>query len=372
MGIEPVSARGSGPADAAVARASSLATIALVPLIGAVDIDYAKAWNGVSPDYEILFRARAAARAALGAGRRSTRHRGRALSGAAARCPGHSLHARGLERRVARRGDLHRFRPARHSAASAASGPRPSSAPRMTLLLVMSVASQGRRMSSFTLLLAGVTINSIAMALILFFHSLASFSESFAIIALADGRHRAGRILDPGLAGRGHAAGGRLALLESPRLEPARGRRGMGRGARGFHFAPDDDRLRGGSFLAASVTSFAGPIGFVGLIVPHALRMAVRRRSPAADSDVVPVGRRFPRPLRHDRAHRALAGRDSRGSGHRAARRPVLYLDAAQQAAQPVDLNGHRQMQSSSALTVAVAPLQRSEEIQDVLLLAVL
>jgi iron complex transport system permease protein len=28
-----------------------------------------------------------------------------------------------------------------------------------------------------------------------------------------------------------------------------------------------------GSFLAASVTSLTGPIGFVGLIVPHALRL---------------------------------------------------------------------------------------------------
>jgi iron complex transport system permease protein len=30
-----------------------------------------------------------------------------------------------------------------------------------------------------------------------------------------------------------------------------------------------------GSFLTAGVTAFTGPIGFIGLIVPHALRLAV-------------------------------------------------------------------------------------------------
>ena len=36
-------------------------------------------------------------------------------------------------------------------------------------------------MSSFTLLLAGVTINSMCLALILFLHNLASFGQSFSI-----------------------------------------------------------------------------------------------------------------------------------------------------------------------------------------------
>ena len=36
-------------------------------------------------------------------------------------------------------------------------------------------------MSSFTLLMAGVTINSICLALILFLHTLANFNQSFAI-----------------------------------------------------------------------------------------------------------------------------------------------------------------------------------------------
>jgi iron complex transport system permease protein len=49
------------------------------------------------------------------------------------------------------------------------------------LLIVVSIAAEGRRLSSFTLLLAGVTMNSICFAIILFIHNLASFSQSFAI-----------------------------------------------------------------------------------------------------------------------------------------------------------------------------------------------
>ena len=50
------------------------------------------------------------------------------------------------------------------------------------MALVVSLASEGRRMSSFTLLLTGVTINSIAMAAILFLHYSAGLTQSFAIV----------------------------------------------------------------------------------------------------------------------------------------------------------------------------------------------
>src|SRR5438105_3208965 len=47
--------------------------------------------------------------------------------------------------------------------------------------VVLGMATEGRRMSSFTLLLTGVTMNSLCFAIILFLHSVASFSQSFAI-----------------------------------------------------------------------------------------------------------------------------------------------------------------------------------------------
>src|SRR5579864_3610179 len=49
------------------------------------------------------------------------------------------------------------------------------------LLLVLRIAFEGRRLSSFTLLLSGVTMNSISLAAILFLHSMATFVQSFAI-----------------------------------------------------------------------------------------------------------------------------------------------------------------------------------------------
>src|SRR5882724_7752659 len=51
----------------------------------------------------------------------------------------------------------------------------------LVLLMVLGMAVEGRRLSSFTLLLTGVTMNSMAFAVILFLHNLASFSQSFAI-----------------------------------------------------------------------------------------------------------------------------------------------------------------------------------------------
>ena len=47
------------------------------------------------------------------------------------------------------------------------------------LLVVLGIAVQGRRLSSFTLLLSGVTMNSMALAFIMFLNSIANFSQSF-------------------------------------------------------------------------------------------------------------------------------------------------------------------------------------------------
>jgi iron complex transport system permease protein len=51
----------------------------------------------------------------------------------------------------------------------------------VTLLLVLLIASKAGRISTFTLLLGGVTINSICMAAILFLHSVATYGQSIAI-----------------------------------------------------------------------------------------------------------------------------------------------------------------------------------------------
>jgi iron complex transport system permease protein len=141
-----------------------------------------------------------------------------------------------------------------------------------TLLIVLAAASQGRRLSSFTLLLAGVMINGVVTSLIMLLHNLASVRESFAIVHWLMGN------LDPPEARTLIVLA--LVVLPVAFLVTVYARRwnlmavgeewAATRGA-----SPQRLLLLGylaGSLLTASVTAVTGPIGFVGLVVPHALR----------------------------------------------------------------------------------------------------
>jgi iron complex transport system permease protein len=143
----------------------------------------------------------------------------------------------------------------------------------LSLLAVLAIAFEGRRMSSFTLLLAGVTVNSVCMAMILFLHNLADFGQSFAIL----------RWLMGGIDVVSYRVLLMLAAVILPVtlyvLSKAREWNLLAVGeewaqARGA----STRRLMLGGFLAGSiltgaVTALTGPIGFLGLIVPHALRL---------------------------------------------------------------------------------------------------
>jgi len=143
----------------------------------------------------------------------------------------------------------------------------------IALLLVLAVASEGRRMSSFTLLLSGVTVNSICLATILLLQNFASFGQSFAIV----------RWLMGGIESVEYSTLAALAVATVPVLLLVTGKArewnvlAVGEdwaAARGVHVP----RLMlggflAGSFLTAMVTALTGPIGFVGLLVPHALRL---------------------------------------------------------------------------------------------------
>jgi iron complex transport system permease protein len=272
MAAERVSARRLASVLVVAAAVLGIALLTL-PLVGSVHIEYGRAWRGETPDYEILFRARlprvllaalvggvlascgvlfqALLRDALATPYTLGVSSGASLGAVMAIVFGWAwiLGGNGI-----------------WIAAFAGAG--------LTLALVMSVATQGRRMSSFTLLLAGVTINSIAIALILFFHSLASFGQSFAIT----------RWLMGGIEPVEYTTLITLAVLTIPVVAWLFWRAqewnllAVGEewaAARGV----ETSRLLttgylAGSFLTASVTSFTGPIGFVGLVVPHALRIA--------------------------------------------------------------------------------------------------
>ena len=146
----------------------------------------------------------------------------------------------------------------------------------VVLVLVVVAATRQRRVSAFGLLLAGVATNSVCTALILLVHGFAGMSESFAITRWLIGSLDAVEYPALGIyvsavvtAGGAHRASG--AILESPRR-----RRSLGRHARGSR----DSRCSlpatsSGSMLAAATVALTGPIGFVGLVVPHVVRARV-------------------------------------------------------------------------------------------------
>jgi iron complex transport system permease protein len=145
----------------------------------------------------------------------------------------------------------------------------------VVMVLVLGIAGIGQRTSSLTLLLAGIAINSICSALILFVHSIAGFSQSFSIV----------RWLMGGISPPEYSTLGWLLLVIAPAVAVV-----IWRGAAWNLMTVGEEwaAARGvsvklmlltgyiaASVLTASVTALTGPIGFVGLIVPHALRMRV-------------------------------------------------------------------------------------------------
>jgi iron complex transport system permease protein len=143
------------------------------------------------------------------------------------------------------------------------------------LIIVLGIAGAGRRISSFTLLLAGIAINSMCGAMILFIHSVAGLTESFSV----------SRWLMGGMDAVEYSTLGWLALAILPAVGLT-----FARATSWNLMAVGDDwaAARGvsvkpllvvgylaGALLTAPVTAITGPIGFVGLIVPHALRLWV-------------------------------------------------------------------------------------------------
>ncbi len=143
------------------------------------------------------------------------------------------------------------------------------------LLIVIGLASAGRKLSSFTLLLAGITINSMCVALMPFLQSVTTLGRSLAIT----------RWLMGGVDAVEYGTLGMLALLVLPAVAVLVWRAGdwnlLAVGQEWASAKGLDTRARlrlgyaAGSVLAGGVTAITGPIGFAGLIVPHALRMLI-------------------------------------------------------------------------------------------------
>jgi iron complex transport system permease protein len=256
----------------ALSAAAAALALLLLPLVGSAHISYARAFAGLSPDAEILFYARfprvllallaggalAVAGVLFQALLRDALATPYTLGVSSGASLGAVLAISLGWRQIA---GLPGIWVAAFVGASA------------VLVLVLGIASEGRRMSSFTLLLAGVTVNSICLACILFLQYLADFGQSFAIV-----RWLLGGIEAVEYSTLAWLAGVVIAFLIYM-LWRARDWNLLAVGeewaaARGV--STSKLILSGylaASIVAGSVTALTGPIGFVGLIVPHALRL---------------------------------------------------------------------------------------------------
>ena len=145
----------------------------------------------------------------------------------------------------------------------------------VVLLLVVSAATRERHLSAMGLLLAGIAINSVCGALILLVHGLTGMSQSFTISRWLIGG------LDALPFSTLAAYAGGVVLLAVTVVRQARQWNLLAVGeswaaTRGANVTRS--LVMGylsGSILAATTVALTGPIGFVGLVVPHVLRSRV-------------------------------------------------------------------------------------------------
>lgn len=236
------------------------------PLVGSTHIDLGQAFRGVSPDHEIFFFARLprVILAALGGA-------ALAVTGVLFQCMLRDPLAEPYTLGVSSGASVGAVLaiclnfPATGVASLVGAG--------AILLIVLAMSMQGRRLSSFTLLLTGVTLNSMSFAIILFLHSVASFSQSFVISRWLMGGVDAIEYSTLAWLAAAVLIVTAFVTLRAPRWnllamgEDWTDSRGVSPGALTI------TGYVAGSILTGLVTSLTGPIGFVGLIVPHALRL---------------------------------------------------------------------------------------------------
>jgi iron complex transport system permease protein len=144
-----------------------------------------------------------------------------------------------------------------------------------TIFIIYLIARSPRGMSAVTLVLTGVTISLLFSSLILFIHYLADFTETYRMIHWLMG----------GLQISGWIYNGILVIPISWAfiyfIHQARALNILTAG-REMALSKGVDLYRlqkrsffGGALLVGMVVALAGPIGFVGLIIPHLVRLLV-------------------------------------------------------------------------------------------------
>jgi iron complex transport system permease protein len=145
----------------------------------------------------------------------------------------------------------------------------------LVLFLVMGAARTDRQLSVSGLLLAGIAINSVCAALILLVHGLSGLSQSFAISRWLIGSLDATEYSVLGVYISTVSVTSAIVIRQARQWNLL----GVGEAwaaTRGAHVTQSVVvGYVAGSVLAAVTVALTGPIGFVGLVVPHLLRARV-------------------------------------------------------------------------------------------------
>lgn len=252
----------------AVTAAVFVACQIVLPLVGSVPVEVSKAFAGIEPDHQILttLRIPRVALALVTGG-------ALALSGVLFQALLRDALATPYTLGVSAGASLGAV--IAISLGWAAIWPLSIAGALLALLLVLGVSARSRIVSPFTLLMAGVTINSICMAAILFLHSVATNTQSIVITRWLMGGIESVEV--PSIVAL-------AVLVAAAGLYTFRHARSWNALAIGEEWATvrgvAANRLTiagyvAGSLLTGAVTALTGPIGFVGLIVPHALRLSL-------------------------------------------------------------------------------------------------
>ncbi len=143
------------------------------------------------------------------------------------------------------------------------------------LILVIGGAFRQRQISAFSLLLTGIAINSICAAFIIILSGFAGMSRSFSIARWLIGSIDATSYLSLGVLAAVVLLASTLVLMQarSWNLLAVGERWAASRGVRVGSLLAQGYVL--GSILVAGAIALTGPIGFVGLIVPHMVRSRI-------------------------------------------------------------------------------------------------
>ena len=256
------------------------AAILLAPLVGSTSISLRRAFDMSIPfadnvDAQIFFVARlprTLAGAFVGA---TARLGGRRLPGSAAQPAGHAVHAWRLRRRRARRDardHVQLVAGVDRDLSGSAGGVRGSLAAVGVVYALARARQHG--LSTNVLLLAGVTMNAFFSAMILFVQYFANFADTYRTLRWLMGDLDVSSYHRCSPRCRSRDCVRRVRLAGAAAEPPVAGRR-----QRGIARPRRRESQRAAFFSASLATgaavSVGGPIGFVGIIVPHLVRLLV-------------------------------------------------------------------------------------------------